>query len=187
MGLLHKKMTRCVLSGDRGFTLIELMMSIVLMGIVASTIGFIIYQGARSFQALDTRGDLVARGTLATERISRELRIVRCATAGSSCAAQASDITSMTATEIRFVNSVNAGRGFRLDAGAIKLRQGSGAADPEDILTDSASSFAVDYKKKDGSAAVAPSEVWVIDVSFTLSSGADSVDFKTSIYPRSFR
>lgn len=187
MGLLRKKMTGCAPGNDRGFTLIELMMSIVLMGIVASTIGFIIYQGARSFQVLDTRSDMVSKGTLATERISRELRLIRCTTAGSSCAPQSSDITSMTATEIRFVNTVNAGRGFRLDAGAIKLRQGSTAADPEDILADSAGSFAIDYKKKDGSAAVAPAEVWVIDVAFTLSSGSDSVDFKTSIYPRSFR
>lgn len=187
MGLSRKNMTGRVPGGERGFTLIELMMSIVLMGIVASTIGFIIYQGARSFQVLDTRGDLVNKGTLATERISRELRLIRCTTAGSSCAPQASEITSMTATEIRFVNTVNAGRGFRLDAGAIKLRQGSTAGDPEDILADSAGSFTVDYKKKDGTAAVAPSEVWVIDVGFTLSSGADSVDFKTSIHPRSFR
>lgn len=187
MDLLNKNMTGCVPGGDRGFTLIELMMSIVLMGIVATTIGFIIYQGTRSFQILDTRSDLVAKGTLATERISRELRLVRCTTAGSSCAPQATDITSMTATEIRFVNSVYAGRGFRLDTGAIKLRQGSTATDPEDILADSASSFTIDYKKKDGSTAVAPSEVWVIDVGFTLSSGADSVDFKTSIHPRSFR
>ena len=66
------------------------------------------------------------------------------------------------------------------------MRQGSGGADPEDVLTDSASSLSFDYKKKDGSAAVAASEVWVIDVSFTLSSGGDSVDFKTSIHPRSF-
>lgn len=180
-------MERRVPGGERGFTLIELMMSIVLMGIVASTIGFIIYQGARSFQVLDTRNDLVSKGTLATERISRELRLVRCATAGASCAAQASDITSMTATEIRFVNGVHAGRGFRLDAGAIKLRQGSTAVDPEDVLTDSASSFTIDYKKKDGSAALVPADVWVVDVGFTLASGADSVDFKTSIHPRSFR
>ncbi|MBI5903476.1 MAG: prepilin-type N-terminal cleavage/methylation domain-containing protein [Deltaproteobacteria bacterium] len=180
-------MTRCVLGGDRGFTLIELMMSIVLMGIVASTIGFIIYQGARSFQVLDTRSDLVAKGTLAMERISRELRLIKCTTAGNVCAPQATDITAITSTEIRFVNTSYAGRGFRLDAGAIKLRQGSTATDPEDILADNASSLLLEYKKKDGSTALPPSDIWMIDVSFTLSSGADSVDFKTSIHPRSFR
>ncbi|MFQ5464975.1 MAG: type II secretion system protein J [Thermodesulfobacteriota bacterium] len=173
-------------SPERGFTLIEVVMVIVLLAIVGAFAGTLLFQGARSFELMDTRGELTAEGTLAMERISRELHLIGCTTAGSSCAPQATDITAMTATELRFVKTDLQGSGIRLNAGAVKLRQGSGATDPEDVLAASASSLAFEYLKRDGTTAVLVPDLWRINVTLVLASGAESVTFKTSVHPRSF-
>lgn len=162
-------------------------MVIVLIGIISVIAAMIIYQGAKSFGTQDVRGDLMEEGALALERVSKEVRLIRCTTAGNSCTPAASDITNMVATELRFVNTDYAGRGFRSNAGNLLLRQGSTGADPEDILSGNLSALTFDYLKKDGTAAAAVSDVWVIGVTLTLTKGAESINFKTSIHPRAFR
>lgn len=175
------------LSDNSGFTLIEVIMAIVVFGIVAVSVGSLLYQGSKSYEAMDTKRELAEQGGLAIDRIARELRLIRCVTAGSTCMPSASDITAMNAAETRFVNMNNEGKGFRLDAGALKMRRGSGASDPEDLLAENVSSLAVEYLKSNGSAAASASEVWRVKVSMTLASGGDSVDFTASVHPRHFR
>lgn len=173
--------------GDKGFTLIEVLMSIVVIGIISAVAATLLLQGARSFQTIDSLKELTQQGTLALERISRELRLMACTKAGNACVPQATDITAMNPSEIRFVNADSIGRGFRIDAGAIKLRQGSASGDPEDVLASGASSLTFEYLKKDGSGAAAVTDVWTINVTLTLQSGPESLDFKASVHPRSFR
>jgi hypothetical protein len=95
----------------------------------------------------------------------------------------------MAAAEIRFVTDDYEGVGFRFDgaAGTLLLRQGSGAGDPEDTLADDVAAFSIEYLKSDGTVAALVTDVWIINASLTLSSGAESVDFKASVHPRSFR
>lgn len=179
-------MDRGVIKGEGGFTLIEVVMAIVIFAVISVAIGSLLYQGSRSFEAMDIRRELTEQGSLATERLTRELRLIRCVSASGSCAPSASDITAMTSTEIRFVNMNNEGKGFRLDANALKLRRGKDATDPEDVLAANVSSLSFEYFKNDGSAAVQASEVWRVKASFTLTSGAESIDFTASVHPRHF-
>lgn len=172
---------------QKGFTLIETVMAIVITGIIAATVAILLYQGTKSFQEADVRRDLTAQGNLSMERISRELRLIRCTTSGSSCNPQAADITAWTASEIRFVNTNYEGRGVRSDAGTLKLRQGSGAADPEDVLSNNLSSLSFEYLKSDGAAAASVSEIWIINATLTLAAADESLTFKASVHPRSFR
>lgn len=174
-------------TGKKGFTLIEILMAIVVIGIVSTVVGMMIYQGTKSFETMDVRNELAGQGMLAVERASREMRIIRCTASGDTCSPEAADITAWTGSEARFVNTLLEGRGLRLDAGALKLRQGSTALDPEDILADSVSALSFEYLKSDGTAASAVSEVWIINMSLTLSSGTESVALKASVHPRSFR
>lgn len=171
-----------------GFTLIEVVMAIVVMAIIAVGVGSLLYQGTRSFEMLDTRRDLTGQGRLAMERMTREIRLTRCVSGGGACTPTAAEITAMTADELRFVKQDYEGRGFRYDAPAqtLYLRQGSTPTDPEDILARNVSAFALGYFKSNGTAATLPAEVWMVNVTMTLSSGAESVDFKASIYPRHF-
>ncbi len=171
-----------------GFTLIEVIMAIVVMAIIAVGVGSLLYQGTRSFEMMDTRRNLTGQGKLAMERMTREIRLVRCASGSGACTPTGTQITSMTADELRFVRQDYEGRGFRYDAPTqtLYLRQGSTPTDPEDILARNVSAFAFGYFKSNGTAATLPAEVWMVNVTMTLSSGAESVDFKASIYPRHF-
>lgn len=171
----------------RGFTLIETVMVIVLVGIIGTVVSSLLYQGSKSIEAGDVRKELSSQGRLAVERASREMRLMRCTTAGNSCNPEITDITAWTATELRFVTTNYEGRGLRFDAGTLKLRQGSGAADPEDTLAGNLSAASFEYLKSDGTPASAVSEIWVINLDMTLSSGTESVPFRASVHPRSFR
>ncbi|HBG45972.1 MAG TPA: hypothetical protein DDW94_03185 [Deltaproteobacteria bacterium] len=172
---------------DRGFTLIELVLSITVMGFVAVTLGLLIYQATRSFATLDAQKEIAQQGTLAIERLSRELRLIRCTESGNSCKPASTDITEMTSSEIRFVNTNLEGRGFRLDGSSLRFRDGSGALDPEYVLSDKISSLTFEYLKDDSTAAAATDEVWVINVNMVIASGAESFALKASVHPRSFR
>lgn len=163
-------------------------MVIVLLGIIGTGAAMLLFQGSKSLEAGSLRQELTAEGTLALERISREIRLITCTTAGNACNPQAADITAWTAAEVRFVNTDYEGRGFRADAGALKLRQGSGAADPEDILANNVASATFEYLKNDGvTPAAAVNEIWLINVSLALTKKTESVTLKASAHPRSFR
>lgn len=175
------------IKNSRGFTLIEVVMAIVLLGIVGITAGLLLSEGVRSFDALDKQKGLTGQGTLALERLSRELRRIRCTESGNSCAPSAADITAMTAAEIRFVNADYEGRGFRQSGTDLLLRQGSGAADPEDVLAGNLSALTFEYLKSDGSAATVAADVWFVNVNMTLTGGPESINLKASVHPRGFR
>jgi|GEM_PF-6081515 prepilin-type N-terminal cleavage/methylation domain-containing protein len=171
----------------KGFTLMELVLSMALLGIAAVTAGMLIYQGTRSFEALSGRKEVTQQATLALERVSRELRVMKCTQSGNSCAPSASDVPVMAATELRFVNSSYEGRGLRLDGTSLMLRDGAGAADPEYALAFGVSSLGFEYLKADGTAAGAASEIWTVNVNMAFSSGQSGIDVKASVHPRGLR
>ena len=57
-----------------GFTLLELVITILLVGIVAGVLAPIYRQSGEMFSVTHARSELTARGRLALERLSRELR-----------------------------------------------------------------------------------------------------------------
>lgn len=175
------------LSTQSGFTLIELILSMVLMGIVAVTAGMLIYQGARSFEALSDLKEVTQQSTLALERVSRELRPMKCTISGNACSASASDIPVMTASELRFLNSSFEGRGFRLSGNTLMLRDGTGAGDPEYALATGVSSLTFEYLKADGTAAASTAELWTVSMNMALASGQATIAVKASVHPRGFR
>lgn len=170
----------------KGFTLLEIIMVIVLLGIVSVVTGALLFQGTRAFQVMDVRGDLKSSGTAAIERMTKEMRQIRCTSAGSTCTAQSNDITNMTAGELRFVNSNNEGRGFRVSSGNLLLRLGSTAGDPEYTLSGNAASITFDYLKKDGTAASVSTDIWTINVTLSLANGQETINLMASVHPRNF-
>ncbi|HAO93553.1 MAG: hypothetical protein A2X99_09155 [Deltaproteobacteria bacterium GWB2_55_19] len=173
----------------RGFTLIETVMVIVLVGIIGTVVSSILFQGAKSLETGDVRKELSSQGRLVVERASREMRLMRCTTAGNSCTPQAADVTTWTATDLKFVTTNYERVGLRYDAGTLKLSYGTGAAavDPEYTLADNVATASFEYLKNDGTPAAAVNEIWVIILNMTLGSGAESVPFRASVHPRSLR
>lgn len=59
---------------ESGFTLIELVITIVVVGIIAGVLFPVIYFGTESYRQQVARTELQSRGRLAMERITREIR-----------------------------------------------------------------------------------------------------------------
>lgn len=175
------------MADQRGFTLIEMVMSLVLLGIVAITAGMLIYQGTRSFETLSDQKEVSQQARLAFERASRELRSMRCTPSGNSCAASATDVPVMTASEVRFINTSSEGRGLRLDGNILKLRTGIDNADPEYALATGLTALTIEYLKMDGTAASTADEIWTVNVNMSFAYGQAALPIKASVHPRGFR
>jgi prepilin-type N-terminal cleavage/methylation domain-containing protein len=187
MSLFKNKKPLFPASNAGGFTILEVVMVIVLLGIISATVAMVIYQGTRSFGQLDVTRELTSKGRLAVERIARELRLIRCSNSNpTSCKPDATDITTMASTDLRFVNTNLEGRGLRLDGGSIKLRLGTAGGDPEYVLTDGVTFLDFEYLKSDGTTASAAADVWSVRATFTLRDRDQSLNFRVLVHPRSF-
>lgn len=168
------------LESSVGFSLIEILMVLVLLSIISGVASVIIFHGAASYAEMDTLRELSASGRLAVDRVSREMRSVRCTVSGNTCRHSASDITTWTGTDFAFVNEIGETRRVRLDAGSLKLTVGSN----EVVLADSVSGLDLDYLAADGSAAATEATIWSVRATFTLSSGETSLNFRVRTHPR---
>lgn len=169
------------------FTLIEIIMVIVLLAIVGTTTAMLIGTGTESFSDMQTRGELTDKGRLAVERMTRELRLMNCADPGggppSACEPDGTVITTSTATEVAFVNINNDAVGFRLNGTNIEIRLDAG----DYVLADNAAAFNIDYLDDSGATTATVGDMWAFEVTFTLASGTESLDFTARVHPRSFR
>lgn len=164
-------------------------MSIVILGIVAATMGLLIFEGTRSFGEMDKMSGLASQSALAAGRITREMTAVRCSNiTAARCLPTASDITMMTAAELRFVNLDNEGMGFRFDAaaGAIRLRQGINNGDPEEILADKVSGLSFTYLDRNGAATALATDVWTVLLDMTLTDANQAVPIRVRSHPKAF-
>ncbi len=125
--------------------------------------------------------------------MTREIRVMRCSdvsggAAPSTCipldlSGPTDDITTSAATEIGFVNVNNEDIGFRLNGTDIEMRLTAG----DYVLADNATAFNIDYLDNSGAVTAARAEMWAFEVTFTLGSGGQSLDFTTRVHPRGFR
>ncbi len=158
--------------GQEGVTLIELVITIVLVGIIASVGALLLQQGVRAYINEDARADLTNQGRVAIERMAREIREIRSRTS--------LDIPGCcSATALSFYDV--AGDRIDYDVSGSTLRRN---------LTPLASSDAVAlgfvYFKSDGTPAAAAAEVWVIQVDLTVTRNGESQPFRIRVHPRSF-
>lgn len=155
---------------QKGLILIELIMTLVLVGIIATFTGLFIYSGINSY----LRAQYVSNGALdaqrALDRISQELR----------------DITNITptpsATSLTYQSEILTGtRTLKYDANTdtIYIR-----VDPNDYaLLENVSAFNLTYDTRNLDNDPAPvDEVAFIEVAFNLED--IGTDFRTRIFPR---
>lgn len=175
-------------NSESGFTLIEIIMVIVIIGIIGLTVGMLMYQGTSTVRTMSARAVLRAEGVLATERLSREFRRIRCTIAGASCAPAATlnDINTWTADELRFITSEYEGRGVRLAGTELMLRRGAAGTDPEDKLASYVTGFTLTYFQRDGTAASTVNSIWTVVADLTFSKDGETLNYRVAVHPRSF-
>jgi MSHA biogenesis protein MshO len=66
---------QAALKSSRGFTLLEMVMAIVILGIIGATIGMFIVPAVNAHQAMERRAELVDSAEIALRRMARDIRL----------------------------------------------------------------------------------------------------------------
>jgi len=163
-----------------GFTLIEMIMTIVILGVIvalgANMIGgsMLAYFAGRDLTELDTRG------RMAVERLTRELRAVRSATA--------TDLNIATLGQVRFNDMRGNSVCFYL-AGTQLMRSADfaaacGTTGPQ-VLVDGVSALNFTYLLNDGvNATNNPTLVYYIIVQYTVTVSGANHTYRATVHPR---
>lgn len=153
---------------EAGFTLVELIITIVLIGIIAGVAAMLILQGVKGYSDEEIRSDLTNQARLAIERMAREIREARDCT----------DITSMAPGTFTFTGIDGVAVTFTT-SGANLTRNGTTLA--SDV---SALDFA--YLRRSGAPAGSAAQIWNVDVTLTVNRSGESHTHRIRVHPRGF-
>ena len=155
---------------QKGFTLVELIVTIVLVGIIGTFTTLFMYTGLNGYMRAKTTAEGALKAQIALDRISLELRDID---EISSFAENAQiDYTSRSGT-------LTGNRTILYNAGYIFIDGGNGAKE----LLDEVSSFNMTLTAADlNNSASVKEEVQAIDISFTV--GEIGRQFSARIFPR---
>ena len=149
-----------------GFSLIELVMVIVILGILAAFVGPVLFNAMRSYQSVQTGTQTHAKMRYAIERMSRELREVR----RQATDATFVDITSMTASSIAFFKTDGTRVVINVVGNQVNLAYSTLAG----MLTDQVGSFSLAYFQQNASTpAATAASISFVGISLTLSEGTN--------------
>jgi prepilin-type N-terminal cleavage/methylation domain-containing protein len=155
-----------------GFTMVEMVIVIVLIGIIAMTASLLIGQAAQTYQKEDNYSAITNQGRLALETMAREIRMIR----------STSDITSSCAstTALNFTDTNGTLVAYSFS--------GSTLLAGTNPLATNLTSFGITYYDESSPPVTTTtcSAVWNVTVSLTVAQGGDSLTMRTTIHPRSF-
>lgn len=156
---------------SKGFTLVEIVLTIAIVGIIAGVAAMIIMQGAQTYTTEQSRGEAHQQARFALERMSREARSIRsCGDINAPVNPSATlSFTDITGNAIAF--SVAAGNLMR---GADLLASGVTTAQPFRFLDNA------------GSPTTSCPGIWFIEIDLADAQGAESLQLRTRIHPRNF-
>ena len=167
---------------SRGFTLIEVVITIVIVGIIAGIAAMIILQGVRAYSAEQSRSDVHYQARLAVERMAREVRLVRSRTVA--------DIPTMTPTDLLFCDVTGKAVEFQLVGTALNRRE-SATCSPSawggwNALATGVTPLTVSYFQRDGVTAATATTLWFVVIDMTDVQGSETLRLRTRVHPRNF-
>ncbi|MGC1454351.1 MAG: type II secretion system protein [Nitrospirota bacterium] len=162
------------ISSSNGFTLIEIVMTIVIVSILAALAAVIILQAVRAYSDEDSRSDVHYQARLAVERMARELRSMP------SCTKLT--VSSNPGGTLSFADvSTNATVTFSIAGTDLKrnntdlLASGITSAQPFRLLAADGNTLTT-----------ACPGIWFIEISVTDTKGSQSLPIRTRVHPRNF-
>jgi len=172
----------------KGFTLIEIVITIVLVSILAGIAAMIILQGVRAYSDEQIRSDVHYQARLAMERMAREIRMIRSSSEFGAInspgvpvlgiitnnPSNAFSFTDMTGTQITYAL---AGTTLNRTAGGTNaLAQGVAAL----------SFTCFDNAGVQVANGAASTSAWTIEIDMTDTQGSETISMRTRVHPRNF-
>lgn len=154
------------LTKQHAFTLIELIIVIVLMGLLASVAARILAEGLRSLLTARQLTEANWQGQLAVERMLRDLRSVR----------SANDISISTANEFAFTNMDGNTVDYKLTGSS--LMQGS------NVLADGINTLTFTYYNQNGTSGATGTAIHYVKASLNVTQNNTNYTISISAYLR---
>ena len=164
--------------GIKGFSLIEIVVVCVLIGIIAAVIIPPLHQGVQSFTVTETRGDLTSQARQAATRMMRELRNIQ------KKANNTPNITAANVATITFVDVLDNTITFSLSGSTV---QRTLAPNPSNNLVEQVSSLQFRYfdvNNLELTGAFTPDNVRRIMLTLTLAEGSLTVSVTEQTFLR---
>jgi prepilin-type N-terminal cleavage/methylation domain-containing protein len=149
-----------------GFTLIEMVATIVIIGIISVVLGQILFQSYATFRTAKNAAMVDWQGYIAMERMANDIHTIR----------SINDITSAQSTQLSFINMSNSTVSYQF-SGASLLRNSI-------VLATGISSFSFAYYDQNGAVTSTPSAIRYIAISFVATADGISVGFATAVGTR---
>jgi prepilin-type N-terminal cleavage/methylation domain-containing protein len=158
---------------QKGFTLIEIIIVISIMGIIADVAALTIYQATRSTSVQQTFFQVQNQSRLALEKMTKDLQMIR----------KNTDITMTPTDEITFIDAY--GNNITYSIHNNQLMRGTKP------LSDHITTLSFDYFKADGTRAFTNNEIHYITIHMTFIKSDtfntdQEVDIQTTIFPNWF-
>jgi prepilin-type N-terminal cleavage/methylation domain-containing protein len=161
---------------ERGVTLIEMILSIILIGVIGIVASNVFLYSTRSVLTGNNVREATQVNRMAMDRMIREIRNV----------ADNTRVTVATASTFTYVDVDGNTISFTL-AGTNLNRVGT----TTDTLAANVSGLTFTYFTNTGAAAVpnlspAATDIWWVQIAMTVGTGTDTVQFRSRVHPRSF-
>lgn len=170
MGAPKKKTGRWSI-GSRGVTLIEVILVVIILGVVGAVFGGTFVSSMKTTVMVDTRKEALQSARMALARMSREIRLIRSATAA--------DIPTFTATNLQFIDNYASPIQFQL--------VGTNLNRNTDVLASNVTTLTFTYLKKNGAPVVVPpdsvADIWRIGIDLTVTVAGEAVRLRTEVHP----
>jgi prepilin-type N-terminal cleavage/methylation domain-containing protein len=164
------------MKNSRGFTLIEIVITIVLISILSGIAALIILQGINTYTGEQSRSDVHYQARIAMERMAREIRLIR---------SQGADITSLLPADLRFIDINGSAVGFNWVAATQTVNRWNGAGN--DMLAAGVTAFTFTYYQQDGVTTPATSaNLGFVQIDMTAQQGAETLQLRSRVFPRNF-
>ncbi|MBI2083292.1 MAG: prepilin-type N-terminal cleavage/methylation domain-containing protein [Deltaproteobacteria bacterium] len=152
---------------SKGFTLIELILAMTLLGIIVVVSGVLMGRGVDAFRFVTDRTDVVQQARLAMTRVQKELELLK-------------EVQVASPDRVVFLDETLSPVEFRLDG--TDLRQGN------DILASGIQNLRMTYYQSNGNETSAAPQVRRIHIDMTLQTerGSGTLDLRTDIFPRNY-
>lgn len=161
----------------KGFTLIELVIVIIIIGIAASTVGGLLLGTVKAWTFKFNRSDLLWDGRMAIDRMTREIRTIKDNTS----------VTTASAAQLRFIDTGNKDITYSLSSTNLN-RTENGTAN---LLAENVSSLGFTYYDASGTVIPIPTvspttNIKRVRINLTLTKNGQTFYLQSDSMPRNF-